>query len=88
MTPVEIAALLNAVAVLGRLALAAVTEMKTGGLTDEEIARAWAQMRARLERADTLWQHGAQSALQPAALQPAAPAAAPQRDGEAKAASE
>lgn len=62
MTPVEIAALLNAVAVLGRLALEAVTEMKTGGLTEEEIARAWAQMQARLERADTLWQQGPQPA--------------------------
>lgn len=58
MTPVEIAALLNAVTVLGRLALEAVTEMKTGGLTDEEIARAWAQMQARLERADALWRRG------------------------------
>lgn len=83
MSPVEIAALLDAVAVLGRLALEAVTEMKTGGLTDEEIARAWAQMRARLDRADTLWQHGTQPALQPAVA-----AAAPQRDGEANAASD
>ncbi|MFZ1416459.1 MAG: hypothetical protein WAS73_18055 [Defluviicoccus sp.] len=83
MTPVEIAALLNAISVIGRLALEAVTEMKTGGLTEAEIARAWAQMQARLERADTLWRHGAQPASQPAA-----PAASPQRDGEAKAASE
>ena len=58
MTPVEIAALLNAVTVLGRLALEAVTEMKTTGLTDEEIARTWAQMQARLERADKLWRQG------------------------------
>ncbi|MDG4575677.1 MAG: hypothetical protein P9C36_06170 [Defluviicoccus sp.] len=55
MTPVEIAALLNAVTVLGRLALEALTEMKTTGLTDEEIARTWAQMQARLDRADKLW---------------------------------
>ncbi|MDG4602989.1 MAG: hypothetical protein P9C48_04940 [Defluviicoccus sp.] len=58
MTPVEIAALLNAVTVLGRLALEAVTEMKTTGLTDEEITRTWAQMQARLDRADKLWRQG------------------------------
>lgn len=57
MTPVEIAALLDAVVLVGRIAAQALGQLKSAGLTDEDIAHAWIQVQARLRQAETLWQH-------------------------------
>ena len=41
---------------LGRFAIDAIEALQTGEMTEEEIAAEWAEVRSRLEQANTLWE--------------------------------